>query len=422
MKLYNDHKTINKRLDYFEANITGIFQNRNILTHLISYPIVNFHYKTATLYSFEKSVFDADIKFTYHLSGYGYSSSRAFLSLMGESVERYGFVSQYNYEKEFLITDSYENLSKSENRIINFELINLYDYPNIFEEIKKDTVISWIELNDFKGGKILVPSQIVTPGITYEIGEKKFMPDVVSTGTASHENFTQSITNGICEFMQLDSFNMWWYYGSQGIVEDIDYGSYFSKLKYNYNLEKFLLKFNIRVTDISFDKPLFIFVCEISSSEIDLPKYTVGVGASLNKENAIYNAIMECLAILEYNMNNIWTNIEDYKKIDKNTIFDDLDKNVIYYSKNGEPEVIRKERNNENIEKLQNEEELIKYVSDTYESAGYIVITPAEFKNQNQEVVRVIIPELTPLFIPNSPMNNHPKHGKPSNDAIHPLP
>ncbi len=426
MKLLSDINTINARLEHFTNTITGHFINGNVLTHLVSHPIVNYNFKTAKLPNFEKFIFKRNINFVYHLSGYGNTNNKSYLSLMGEAVERFSFVTQYKYHTDKIAT-TYIELQKKmikNERILDLDFVNIYNYDNV-NQLAKNGQTYFIKINSFKKNhKIWIPLQLFAPGVTYELNDSRLSFDTVSTGTASHETIEKSAVASICEIMQLDSFNMWWYYGFEGKVLNYDIESFFISNNYLHNIDDFFIDFSVKLTNISFDKPVFVIVCEIESKIEGLPKYTVGLGSSINLENSINSSINEALAILEYTINIKWIDNELYRSINSETIFSDLDKNVIYYGKVGRPKLQRNSYDLWNNHKVKNERELFSFVEKNYENAGFLNITPPEFMNLNQNIVRVVIPELTTLVLPNKPINNHPKYKSRGiiNNVIHPLP
>ncbi|MBC1780720.1 streptolysin associated protein SagD, partial [Listeria booriae] len=136
-------------------------------------------------------------------------------------------------------------------------------------------------------------------------------------------------------------FNLWWYGGFKGKEIEINI---FQNVSYWFKkqvaVKNFLSKFNVRFSDISFDKAIYVVLCEIEvkDNKNNLPKYTVGVQGGYSLEKSIYRAFMECLTVLEYNMNVSWTDKEKFLSVTKQTlIIDNLDDNVIYYSKFGKP-------------------------------------------------------------------------------------
>lgn len=220
--------------------------------------------------------------------------------------------------------------------------------------------------------------------------------------------------------MQLDSFNLWWYSGFLG--KDVDITNNLNNIGIGND---FLHYFDIKVSNIKFDKPVDVYVCEIFGKFSNVPQYTVGVQAGLDSEKAINRAILEALTILEYNFNLPWFNTELYKSVNSETCFDDLDKNVIYYSKNGKPDLFKQEFINWNKASISTKEELLKYISSEYKNAIVLDISVPDLKYLNQHIARVYIPELIPMMVPNNVYFQHTrflKFGGVRNDFPSPLP
>lgn len=183
--------------------------------------------------------------------------------------------------------------------------------------------------------------------------------------------------------------------------------------------------FNICFTDISYDKGIDIIVCEIFSRNNNLPAYTVGVQGGKNLEEVLYRGMMECLAVVEYNMNLPWMDQKKYMSIKKNkTAINNLDDNVTLYAKYGKPKQVQHEidlYNNCHIKKSHNVIEEVRKIS---KYAGYMVITLPDFEKLNLEVCRVSIPELLPLCLPSYPPYHHKRYkelGGIKNNVPHPL-
>ena len=175
--------------------------------------------------------------------------------------------------------------------------------------------------------------------------------------------------------------------------------------------KRFWEKFDIKVSDISFDKPINIYACEIYGKEQGLPQYAIGIQGGIDIYNSIYRGILEGLTILEYAYNYKFINEEGYNKVnrEKTNDFYDLDKNVIYYAKYGKSKIREKECCCWNQDKIKQEGELFQYVKNTYRYAGFLDITPYDVRGVGFYIGRVIIPELIPLYLPSSIPQKHPR-------------
>lgn len=414
------------------GKVTSIWKNESFFKGAKSHPVLNFNYLTSEFAEFEKNIYGKNDKMIYHLSGYGTKYNEALASFVGESVERYSFTSFYRVIKDYIFIDSYKELVNKYgiDNVCSLKYINSYftekDKDNYVNE---DCKLQWIALNSIVklGEKVYVPLQFIVSnnGFIFE-NEKDFMTSAVSTGTASQEDIVRSFENAVIEYLQIDSFNLWWYAGIKGINVDIDMKKFLVKyFKEDGKVDEFLENFNVKFTDISYDKDIDIVVCEIFSQKEGLPQYTVGVQGGKGLEKVLYRGFMECIAVVEYNMNLPWMNTEKYISINrKKAVINNLDDNVIMYAKYGKPSTVNHEYEyyrNMNKSKNYNMIESIKKYS---KFAGFLTITSPEFEGLNLEVVRVSIPELLPLCLPSYPPYYHERYkeiGGIRNNVPHPL-
>lgn len=161
---------------------------------------------------------------------------------------------------------------------------------------------------------VFIPAAFVVMGWDLLSDEKELIKiKSVSTGTACHKDFKSAINNSIIEYMQLDSTNLWWQCGIKGRkVDDEVISNILKEVRIG---KEFFENFRIEVNDISFDKPIKVYTCEIFSKNEYLPKYAIGIQGWKNEKEAIYRGVMEGLTILEYAYNYMFFNEENYKKI-----------------------------------------------------------------------------------------------------------
>ncbi|VDK49039.1 unnamed protein product [Cylicostephanus goldi] len=267
------------------------------------------------------------------------------------------------------------------------------------------------------------PLQLVVSGGTNIYPEEKtYVPSPVSTGTACHETVLQAIDTALIECLQIDSFELWWYGGLQGTPVDLDQRSFLRNHFDVDSIDQFLHDFSLSFTDITFDKNIYIYVCEIYGKKRDLPRYTVGVQGGYDREKTLYRCLMEALCVLEYNMNLPWINYDKWLSVEKDVKnIKNFDENVIKYAKYGKPNL---EFGAPNFVPGEVKDSALSYVKKNYPRSGYLVITAPEFEGLNLEVARVCIPELLPLSLPSYPPEHHPRflsNGGIVNHVPHPL-
>ncbi|WAA09138.1 YcaO-like family protein [Fervidibacillus albus] len=421
---------IDLRVQHFKGKVFGLWRKPEFYHRIGSYPLPKFKFITSSFPRFEKMVYQTDhIHFTFHLSGYGMLQNETQMAFLGESAERFAYASQYSILKNQIIFDSYNNLmekKKDHELVCSLDYINIHYDKNHNQYIKGSDKISWLKIHSLikKDCYVYIPFQMIVSGASKMLpSEKHPIMNAVSTGTASHETFTQSLENAIIEYMQLDSFNIHWYGGVKG--KDITDSSKDIIDNVFGKDSDFFERFTIKFTDISFDKPIFVVMCEIFSDDNHLPRYTVGIQGAYTLHKAIYRSLMETLAILEYNLNICWTDPERFKNVVSLTTFDNLDDNVIYYSRVGKPKLKYIPYSFQPVNKVNNLQDLLRSLIEYSTYAGWINITPVDFVGCNQVVTRVVIPEFLPLCIPSFPQSRHPKYLHLSgvvNDDPHPLP
>lgn len=410
------------RRDRLGSCVTSIWDDDSFYEGDQTFPLPSFHYVTSQFSHFEKYIFPDSTKFSYHLSGYGTKFNEAFVSFLGESAERFSFVSQIPRLTHISIKASYNQMqSKFPGQVCPLELINSYfSKEKAKNYIFQDDVLLWVPMISLRkpSEKIYLPLQQVAPNL--EADEKKFMPSAVSTGTANGESFCKALESACIEALQIDSFNLWWYAGFKGKKVGLNLEEFFKENIFR-DTENFLENFDINFLDISFDKDIYVIVCEIFGKNPDLPKYTVGVQGAVSLENALYRSFMEAVTVLEFNMNISWIESEKYQNPIPDKI-NNLEDNVIKYARFGKgvkPEHrLQIEFESHDTDPLENVRRISKW-------GGCLEITGSEFEDLNLHTVRVCIPELLPLPIPSFVPKFHKRYqwaGGIINSLPHPLP
>lgn len=419
------------------GNVTGLWEEDSFFIGASSYPVMRYQYITAQFNNFEKNIFKDDMDMNYHLSGYGAHYNEALVSFLGESSERYAFTVLHKNIAQFVETASYQEvITKYPNdKILPLDLINVYFNKESSNYLLETDKIQWVPLTSLFNPeiKVFIPLQIfVLYSKDIFKNEKRITNSAVSTGTASHETFERAMKNAIIEVLQIDSFNMWWYTGLEGRELSVNVEEKIHQWFDDSSLvSKFISKFDITFTDISYDKAIIVVVCEIKSKNQDksLPKYVVGVQGGTNLDSCIYRSFLECLTVLEYTMTMVWVDEEHYKEIsaDISTLsIDNLDDNVVYYAKYGIDAIARKTQKYtlSSVDKVDSLTDIIKSVKDLSQYAGYMDITPPEFYGKNMQICRTIIPELLPVCLPSFPPFYHPRYkdvGGIINNVPHPM-
>ena len=416
--------TINTMHRTLSPNSIGIWRNNKIHTRVKSNYMPRFFTNTSSFCKFEIGVFENAPNISYHLTGYGILKNESLIRFLGESAERFTFTCINKVIKSRIVEDSIEGLKNKAEKstVVPLEYIKIYEGMDINEHSK----IFWVKMNSFNAryDYVYIPAAFVIMG--WELLKSESITKnikSVSTGTACHQTVKKALESSIVEYLQLDSANLWWQSGIKGRdIPDKEVNKILEKIDLD---KEFSNKFYVKVTDISFDKPIYVYTCEIFSKDENLPKYAIGIQGGMDSEEAIYRGIMEALTILEYVYNYKFINEKAYDKVTLNSReFYDLDSNVVFYSKYGKEHMENDVEIQWNNEKYYTTKELFKFVSKEYEFAGFLDITIDDFSHIGFNTTRVIIPELLPLYLPSLIPVNHPrfKQYEVKNYAPHPMP
>lgn len=428
MEIKNNGNYLKKRLDLLGGHLTGICEQNTFFIGDSPYPLPQINYVTATLTNVSPLVYDGSLKILYHLSGYGSTYQEAKLSFLGESSERYSFSMMPATLNNEIVTASYNEMTEryGNDSVLPLKFINVFpeDYP--VDKLDVSDRISWVKMNSLVNPSkyIFEPAQLVmfkNPKGT----EKRINVSAVSTGTASHETIARSIENSLIECLQIDSYNLWWYGGHAGVRIDVDVERLFKKHFRNYPAS-FLESFDIVFTDISFDKHIYIVVCEIFGKGTNRPRYTVGLQGAYSIEKALYRGLMETLTEMAYSINMSWLKPDLLMNASKMLgEMDDLDKNVAYYALHDKPDMkLNPALIDSEVRMATNLKEMITMNKDLLEWAGISNITPHEFDDLNLQVTRIVAPNILPVCMPSFPPKNHPRYlntGGVMNDVEHPM-
>ena len=431
MVLRNHDALSRRRMAAMQDPVTGVYQYGQRFQGVRNAPLPCFRYATARLTGFEKMLGRTDETLTYHLCGYGLTPGESLVSLVGETAERFSYVASQALLGDRVVRASYADLVRdceaNGDRLCPLSLVNVVYDPGTPHWVEETDELTWLRMTSASDTSrcVLIPLQMVLP---YSSGlfadEPRILPSAVSTGTACHETFEHALENCLIEYFQIDSFNLWWFAGVESPVVRTDTAECLEKWGFSRpEVREFARDFEVTFHDITLDKPMPIFVCEIRAHRSGLPQYTVGVQGAWDREHALYRAFMECLAVLDYNMNSVWLDA-DHTASDadeeKACRIDNLDDNVALYARRG---CSGRSTCGITAEALVGGVGRVNGLSD-FPHAGFLDITAPEFAALGMCVVRLVVPELIPMCLPSFPQRRHPRYalaGGVVNDAPHPL-
>lgn len=233
---------------------------------------------------------------SYVKKGYGYGSGEkkenAIIASIAEAIEHYSLL---NEKVNDLIIDSYKNLgSKAVNPYLfnpfsKTQLKDPYFSNFIFDE---NTKFSWIKTHHLNEKKdLLIPSQLIYANYVETIRNEPVIRIPISTGAACGPNYYFAIYRGLCEAIERDNYMISYLNRLKMNVIDLDTDLHLREFK--KRIERYDLNLYCLETTLDFEINSFLAVI-IDSTGIG-PAVSVGMGASLEPREAIISASLEAV-------------------------------------------------------------------------------------------------------------------------------
>ncbi len=451
LRYYPSFDHLLNQFRYIGGNQTGIMNGVLVpMVHMPPEP--NLKSITGRMPHYHKSTFnDPNKNVEYHLSGYGIYNEEAFIRLMGESIERYAPIGTEKLFRDKVEYASYKEISKK-GKTMPIEYLNIFlpeqqktiskimpEYSS--EPASEDDIIGWISCPSLIHPKenVYVPIQLLLTGfIKNEAAGEKYFTPAFSTGTASHKSVKKALLNAMIEYVQIDSFVISWYTmqnAKRVIIDDENVLECMRKCGLGEDSPYDVIPLYVTLPDM--DLPIYTVI--LKRKDKKLPYLIVGTQGDYNAANGVLRGTMEAAAIIFMNMFNALFDPAKIQFSNTESLFSDLDTNVLYYGvpdKVGEinsllDKLVSQTINLSEISSCceRNIDEqiarLVRSISKVSEYAVYMDITPPEAINQGWSVMRVLIPELCAMCLPGFPFKNHPrlkKYGGAKNEYPHPLP
>ncbi len=453
MQFYPSFNNVLNKFNKIAGNQTGII--KATATPLINQDkSINLKSITGNMPKYHKSVLErlsSDVQ--YHIIGYGKFYEESLIKYCGESIERYSSIVAPKLVDDEVVYATYKEMLKV-GKVMPLKYIDVFTKEQLgkistylkdfsSEKITEDDVVGWIKCPSLlnKDEEIWVPASMMFVGyeVNLEKNEKQYIQGF-STGTASHIDFKKALINAIVEYLQIDSFIISWHTNRKCRKINID------DEVIKEELEKMGLGedsiYEIIPLEMTLpDNNVPTFGTFIRRKDEKLPYILFGLQGDFDIRNGVYRSIMEGISISHSGYFNTIYNRQTVEMIAKNDDIEflDLDSNVLYYSipnkikeKNDLIEsFIGEEVNLSDIETIDNLDvdsqikNLIKQVKQISEYAIYKDITPVEAREKGWYTVRVLIPEILEMCIPEFPFKDHPrmkKYGGVVNEYPHPMP
>lgn len=406
--------------------VSGYFLNSWIETDMPKFEVLS-----ADIPKYSRKIFKDERNIKFHISGYDEKFLNAFRRLNGETVERYASIMAHTLVDETkLIYSSIKELKNNKKDFLSADFINVYSDEKIQEiclnvkgysdsAFNEETLVWWVELENLLDKKqVYVPAQMFFIGFPSENrNEKKFVASV-STGTASHNNYPNSLFNSLVELIQIHNFNLNWYYGYKSkriIIDDFQMLNWIKEILTNVNeVELEYVLYQDQISD------LCIVGCFAYTKDKKFPAISFGIQASTDATEAIKRATLECLSVFVSSYYSfIFQSDSHYFKNEHVNFFANLDDNVLLYAdaknyvknkieidKRIEGEIslrdLQRKWERKNNDKKEEVKMLFKSLKEKEVDVYAMDITPPEIKNITV-VTRLWSPQLFPVFLPSMP-------------------
>ena len=382
-----------------------ICKNSNIIDGVEKTVLYNDEPKIFSYTSYYKDKFTETHTEDSVASGVAFNKTRALLKLIGETIERYALTINNNKN---LLFDSFNNLNNSQKNILNPAEILPFSQKqikahNINISLLKSTKIHWILGKSLTANhEVLIPAQLIFVPYIYQKSEPLIMWPI-STGAASGKSLDEALYKGICEIVERDSFMI--HYLNKINSSQINISSIKNR-EINKILE-ILSRYKIELSLINLTTD--IGIPSIGAVLLDKtglgPAVCVGLKAGWDINDVIIGAIEEAVMLRTWIRDKFIYLEPDFKRekimqtINDRAHFWFPIKAISYLdfwlnnkNKTGIKEITTKI----NVFYLQKAVSVLKEKKiDIY----YVNLTDKLFKKTGFTIVKVIIPELQPLYL-----------------------
>jgi len=355
-------------------------------------------YNTSLLSDSKESV----EKFT---GGAAMDKEKALMKALGEAVERYCLAI---YKENQFIKASIKELKELNNSFLDPFLISAFSKRQLSSKnfkifnFNENTKFNWVKGYSLaRNRQLLVPAQLIYVPYKYFKGEKVIrLP--ITTGAASGFSLNDAIYRGFCEVVERDAFMITYLNKLPCGKVDLDLNEDLSSIKnyfQRYNLELY-------VFDITNNIEIPTFLAIIVDRTGFGPAVSLGLKTSLNYKEAIIGAIEEsqhsrpwirnCMLGTQKTKNKdssgleerglFWSDKKMIKHLDfllKNKNHKDISEILPKFSVNG-------------FKKL---DEILNIVKRHKLEVIFVDVTRPEIGKIGFKVVKVVIPQLQPLYL-----------------------
>jgi len=333
-------------------------------------------------------------------AGVSFDKEKALAKVLGETVERYSLSAN---NSEAFVFESFSKLNSLRNQALDPKSLIPFSHKESFTTGLDDKKLHWVQGKFLiSGKKVLTPAQLVYVPYSYHNSEP-LLRFSISTGAAAGMSLDDALYRGICEVVERDAFMI--AYLNKISSPKIDLLSIKDKTIYDivnmfkrYKLELFIL-------DLTTDLQIPVFAAITLDRTGIGPAVSVGIKAGLNIKDAIIGAIEESLMVRTWIRDKFIYSEPNYKRGKEIITIDDrahfwLPVNSIRYlnfwlkGKNFRKiEIKNPKYSQSNLRKA------TKLLKDRKIEVIYVDITDKKVKKYGFAVVKVIIPQLQPLYL-----------------------
>ncbi|MDR0603290.1 MAG: YcaO-like family protein [Bacteroidales bacterium] len=396
MKINNEIFQIKRSLDLV-SNRIGLLTHIGEVAHFNSDPKMYAY----SAYNCETKMLGGEY-YAGKSGGCGFTWEQAFLSAIGEGVERY---CPTFYDKTNLKVASYNQLlAQGENAIApdKFSLFHSEQYKKpdfVYKQFTGDLTLYWDKVIDmFSEEEIYCPASFIYMPFSIDINH---ISEQISTGYAAHSEIYKAFLNGVFEVIERDAFMITW-------MNLLD----IPKISISGKLKKFVDKIvpshmNLYLFDMTTD----IRVPSIMGIMTGKHEYgnfiAFSAATRMTYTDAINKTILELCQSVPYYRYLLYEN--ENKKMDDFNDIKSFEDHSIFYTKHPELYYLFDNWINKKPDKLVDYEDenilsdidSIEYILNLFRNLNLSIyskeITTEDVFEANFRVIRVICPELIPL-------------------------
>lgn len=329
--------------------------------------------------------------------GTSFSEDKAKVKTLGEALERLSLVQK---------PDLKLSVKKTKDKKLDIKNLPEFYKKPVKENNKKNLpLIKGYYLNSFSVESAEIPAQLVF--VPYKFSKSEFfLRPPISTGAATGLGYADAILRGLLEVIEKDAFVITYFQKEINNKVEIEKDRQLNLIKKELNR----CKLNLSVYDISAETGPYVFLAITLDRTGYGPPISSGLKAGYNPKDVALGAIEESLHSRtwirdSFHANFKSKNVAKIKTIEDRLIYwlnPNLLKTMGFYKKTKRSISIKKYKNKEikPVERqLQNQ---LKLLSKLKMSVYFHDLTPPKVKKIEFRVVKVIVPELQPLYLDES--------------------